>query len=229
MKQTTHLLIGTLLLGGCTLATAPEPPVIPVATAPVASDTFTPPYCPLDRVEVTLLPRETGIRPITKPIVTTGKKALKPQTPAQLVSHAQQAARVEPSAQGYGQASGEQVYAWAPGKVYTVYLSKKQGTGIFLPPGERLISGLYLDADAYEVKTERAGADIGAYDALTVRPLADTGEVDAFLLTESGRRYLLHFVVGTTGMLAVTFEAPAALAQTRIAAEPALILPRPTQ
>lgn len=228
MATMTQVLIGALLVSGCALATEPEPPIIPTA-APVVSDTFAPPYCPLDRVEVTLLPRETTLRPMVKPMVAAGKKTLKPQTSVQLVSQAQQAARVEPSEKGYGQASGEQVYAWVPGKVYTVYLSKKQGTGIFLPPGERLVSGLYLDKDAYEVKTERAGTDAGAYDALTVRPLTDTGEVDAFLLTESGRRYLLHFVVGTTGMLAVTFEGAPIVAQARVAAEPALILPRPAQ
>jgi hypothetical protein len=87
---------------------------------------------------------------------------------------------------------------------------------------------LYLDADAYEVKTERAGADETAYDALTIRPLTDKGEVEAFLLTESGRRYLLHFVVGTTGMLAVTFEGPRVDTHAR-AVEPALVLPRPPQ
>ena len=117
-------------------------------------------------------------------------------------------------------------YPWVPGKVYTVYVSKKQGTGIFLPPGERLVSGLYLDQDAYEVKTERAGTDAGAYDALTIRPLIDSGEVATFLLTESGRRYLLHFVAGSTGMLAVSFEGPT-IATDRVATPAPLILPRP--
>jgi len=196
--------------------------------APVASDTFAPPYCPLDRVEIALLPREAAIRPFAKPIAALEKKAPKPQTPAQLVTHAQQAARVEPSERGYHGGSGEQVYQWAAGKVYTVYLSKQQGTGIFLPLGERLVSGLYLDQDAFEVKTERAGTGDAAYDALTVRPLTDRGEVSTFVLTESGRRYLLHFVVGQTGMLAVTFEGLPVATPVRVAAEPPLILPRPT-
>ena len=116
---------------------------------------------------------------------------------------------------------------WAPGKVYTVYLSKKQGTGIFLPPGERLVSGLYLDPEAYEVQTKRAGVGDGAYDALTIRPTGDSGEVGAFLLTESGRRYLLHLVVGSVGMLAVTFEGPLVTHAPMLA--PALVLPQPPQ
>ena len=61
---------------------------------------------------------------------------------------------MEPSERGYVGRQWRACLPWAPGKVYTVYLTKKHGTGIFLPPGERLVSGLYLDGDAYEVKTE---------------------------------------------------------------------------
>ena len=135
-------------------------------------------------------------------------KGTKPLRPEEVIVQAQKAARIEPSERGYVGQRGEHVYAWAPGKVYMVYLTKKQGTGIFLPPGERLVSGLYLDPEAYEVQTKRAGVGDGAYDALTIRPTMDSGEVEAFLLTESGRRYLLHLVVGSVGMLAVTFEGP---------------------
>ena len=228
--QSLPFLLCTVFLSGCTLAAVPEPPTLAMPEpVPVASDTFTPPYCPIERVEVTLLPRETALFSAPKSPAAGAKKAPKPQTPAQLVSQAQQAARVEPSERGYQGGRGEHVYAWAAGKVYTVYLSKKQGTGIFLPPGERLVSGLYLDQDAYEVKTARAGVEAGAYDALTIRPLADSGEVSTFLLTESGRRYLLHFIVGGTGMLAVTFEGPPVAVQARASAEPRLVLPRSPQ
>jgi len=180
----------------------------------------------MDRVEVALLPRSEA-RPTRASTPRSGLKTVsKPVAPVQLVQEAQKAARIAPSEQGYVGGSGEHVYPWAPGKVYIVYLTKKQGTGIFLPPGERLLSGLYLDGDAYEVETKRAGSAGGAYDAVTIRPLMDRGEVDAFLLTESGRRYLFHFVVGPTGMLAVTFEETRVDTHTRAVA-PALVLPRP--
>ena len=61
------------------------------------------------------------------------------------------------------------------------------------------MSGLYLDPEAYEVQTKRAGVGEEAYDALTIRPTGDSGEVGAFLLTESGRRYLLHLWSGQSG------------------------------
>ena len=138
---------------------------------------------------------------------------------------------MEPSERGYYAGSGEQTYIYAPGKVYTVYLSPKQATGIFLTPGERLVSGLYLDPEVYEVKTQRAGAGESAYDAVMIRPMIEKGEVAAFLLTESGKRILLHLVVGNVGMLAVTFEGPRVASQMRAteAVEPPLILPRPPQ
>jgi hypothetical protein len=96
---------------------------------------------------------------------------------------------------------------------------------IILPPGEKTVAAMYVDKDAYEVTTTRAGRDLAAYDTITIRPINDTGEVDSFILTESSRRYLLHFVTGTTGMLVVTFETPvlADVAQK----SPALVLPKP--
>ena len=175
---------------------------------------------PPDRVEIVAMPdTQPGAAATCR---RAWEKALRPEA---VIMQAQKAARIEPSERGYGGQRGEHVYAWAPGKVYTVYLSKKQGTGIFLPPGERLVSGLYLDPEAYEVHTKRAGVGEEAYDALTIRPTGDSGEVGAFLLTESGRRYLLHLVVGSVGMLAVTFEGP--LVTHAPMPAPALVLPRP--
>jgi hypothetical protein len=229
MRQvcTRYLLISTMFVSGCALAPAPEVPM-----SPPAVEVLVPlPAAPIERVEVTLLPRLWESEPLApfRQSPPSGKKSLPAPTPLQIVSQAHRAARLEPTERGYFGASGEQVYAWAPGKIFTVYLSPKQGTGIFLPPGERLVSGLYLDAEAFEVKTERAGAESAAYDALTIRPLLDTGTVDTFLLTESGKRYLLHLVVGTIGMIGVSFELPPMALPARVVAEPTLILPRPPQ
>jgi type IV secretory pathway VirB9-like protein len=179
-------------------------------------------------VEVALLPRVEA-RPTLAPKPLPGvKNGSKSVAPVQLVQEAQKAARLEPSARGYFGSSAEHVYQWAPGKVYTIYLTKKHATAIVLPPGERLLSGLYLDGEAYEVRKDRAGTAGGVYEAITIRPLVDSGEVEAFVLTESGRRYLFHFVVGPTGMLAVTFEGTRVDTHTRAVA-PALVLPRPPQ
>src|SRR5262245_19171231 len=159
MPSPSFLLICAVFVSGCAMTPEPEVPSPPapapiVAPVPVAMEAAAPPWCPQDRVEVTRLERGEG-QELPQPMATgLPKKGTKPLSPMQVVTEAQKAARVEPSARGYLGGSGEHVYRWMPGKVYTVYVTKKHGTGIFLPPGERLVSGLYLDADAYEVKTE---------------------------------------------------------------------------
>jgi hypothetical protein len=142
-----------------------------------------------------------------------------------VVATAQQQARVTPDSRGYFGGSAEYTYPWQPGKVYVVLLSPKAPTVIILPPGEKTVAAMYVDREAYEVTTTRAGHDLTAYDTITVRPTSATGEVDAFILTESGRRYLLHLVTGVTGMLAVTFET-APLVDVA-AHTPPLVLPKP--
>jgi type IV secretory pathway VirB9-like protein len=142
------------------------------------------------------------------------------------VTQAHTLARQEPQAGQY--VGGELVYPWVQGHVYTIYLSPTKGTGLFLAPGDVLVKGLFLNPEAFEVTTQRAGAGDDAFDALVIRPTQPSGDADAFLLTTSGRRYLLHFVVGKQGMLAVTFTAPRLARPPMVAPEePALVLPKP--
>jgi hypothetical protein len=86
---------------------------------------------------------------------------------------------------------------------------------VFLPPGERLVMGLYLDKQLFTVVNKRVGQEALPYDAISIVPILPEGETvyplketDTFLLSESGRRYLLHLIVGAVGMQAVTWEAP---------------------
>jgi hypothetical protein len=217
-------LLGLLLLSACTLPPTPE-----VAPGDMASPTGTVFLsAPVERVEVLQVASsiETAALVPTPLAKRLASRPGREPNPVQLVAEAQKAARVYPTERGYFGASAEQVYAWMPGKVYVIFLAPNAGTGIFLPPGECMGAGLYLNPEAFEVKTERAGSDLMGYDVITVRPTSDKGEVDTFILTESRRRYLLHFVIGHVGMQAVTFEAPA-IAQAM--QEPRLILPRPAQ
>lgn len=182
---------------GCMLH-EPEGPFVP----PPVVERAALPSPPLERVEVVRLPSPGDRLPAWEaPVVT--KKEGSPRSSQAVVAQAALHARVLPSAATTR--GGEHVYPWSPGQVYTVLLTKTQATGIFLPPGEQVASGFYLDQDAFEVKTQRAGTGDSAYDALIVRPLQDSGSVETFLLTQAGTRYFFHFVVGKTGMLAVTF------------------------
>jgi hypothetical protein len=146
-------------------------------------------------------------------------------TPTQLVTIAHREARVEPTARGYFGKSGEQAFVYQPGRIYTLYLTRHHPTVIALEPGEHVLVGLQLDGDLFDVKTETAGKGERAADVMAVRPKFEQGAQDAFVVTDSGRRYLLHFVIGEVGMLVATFESPSI---TTVSQEPKLILPRPT-
>jgi hypothetical protein len=146
-------------------------------------------------------------------------------TPLDVVQQAQAAARVEPTEIGYWGSSGEHAFTWRPGAIYTVYLTPKHPTLIALEPGEREATGLVLDPKEYTVESKLIGTDILAYSAISITPLIDKGSVDGYVISDTGRRYLLHFVVGSQGMLAVTFQTPSL---TRVE-EPKRPLPRPSQ
>lgn len=215
-------IIGCLLLCFLSACTLPAETVFPPVAPPETTTVFL--SSPVECVDVLQLPSREFPPAWTTPAVKRLPQS-RVLTPQQVVATAQQQARVTPEARGYFGGSAEYTYTWQPGKVYVVFLSPKAPTVIILPPGERTVAAMYVDKDAYEVTTTRAGRDLAAYDTITIRPLTDKGELDAFILTESSRRYLLHFITGPTGMLAVTFETSAV---GEVAAKaPALVFPKP--
>lgn len=198
-------LVYALLFTGCTITEqAVPPPEIRMEPLPAA---------PIERVESCLLPAPR--EPVaytpekTRQTVKPNRTTSKPFSPGQLITTATRQARIEPDEKGFFGGTAELTYTWQPGKIFTVYLSKAQATAIVLPVGDELVSGMYLDPEQFEVKTELSGKDGHPQSVVIVRPLGDKGEVDTFLLTHSGRRYLLHLTVGTVGMLVVQFEGPA--------------------
>ena len=239
-----QLVLATVLtLGACTLPQEPiTPPVVPMVVQPSAElEAVHQELSLLNQDLATLRARVEILEPLTPRVaqleaiqatlkkmpkqVQTRLKGPKEPTPLQLVNWAQQEARVVPTERGYFGKSAEMSYVWQPGRVYTVYLKQYQATGIALPPGEQLVIGLAMVESDFTVLPKRAGTDLLAYDTIAVTPLIDKGEVDAWVLTQSGRRYLFHFVIGPVGMIAVTFEAP--IIQQGTTSEPKLILPKP--
>ena len=115
MRCTTLILSCALFVHGCTMAPEPElpvpPPPVPEAFTP---ETISAPYCPIDRVEVTLLPRSEARPTLASKPLPGVKNGSKPVAPVQLVQEAQKAARVEPSARGY---VGQRGRACLPGRL----------------------------------------------------------------------------------------------------------------
>ena len=149
------------------------------------------------------------LMPEVKSVVARKGKPQPVIPPTKIVLDAQKSASVEPNQRGYYGNSAEQAYIYEAGKIYKVYLHPNVTTGLFLPPGEKQISGLRLDGDKFDVEVERGGKDAHAYDSFRITPKVESGEYKTPLITESGRRYLLHFVIvkdEKVGMAAVSFE-----------------------
>jgi hypothetical protein len=207
------------LFSACTMSTSPELP-----PAPAAQVVFLP--NPDTSVQVVQVPSLNDPASCVTPMPAKPTKRGQAKSATQIVLEAQKAARIQPSERGYLGLSGEQSFIWTPGRIYVIYVSPRHPTLLSLPPGERLLSGFFLSSDEWDIHTERAGADLLAYDAIAIRPKgAEPKDVESFLLTESGKRFLVHLVNGPVGMLAVTFEAPQ-ITQS-VSREPTLTLPRP--
>jgi hypothetical protein len=235
------LTVTLLYLSACTPLPEPVPEVVPSGPTLHEEVDALRQELALLRQEVQMLGgRVTSLEPWTTRILqvetlltTTPMKkkngATRPgrePTPLQLISTAHQEARVYPSKEGYFGKSAEQVYTWQPGRVYMIYLTPHYPTLIALPPGEILAMGLNLDKDLYNVENQTVGTEGAVYSAIAVRPKFEKGEIEGFVLTTSGRRYLLSFVISEArAMSAVTFETPAVTRERE--PEVPRIVPRP--
>lgn len=86
-------------------------------------------------------------------------------------------------------------------------------TKIVLPPGELLVSEVFLDPELWDVQSYWVGNETQTQDVVFVRPLEvkegkGAKDVDLALLTEQGHSYDVHLRVGSTGMFSVTWSNP---------------------
>jgi type IV secretory pathway VirB9-like protein len=197
----------------------PEPPPL-AQRAPLPDPLHIAPLLPLEPLFVAL--------PVTPtPLPRPPTKVLKPVAPERLIREAEKEALVYPTARGYHGGIADHHYLWQPGKLFVVFLAPNATTHIWLPPGERLISGLALPDDAFLVINTRVGNEPMTQDVISLHPHVESKMVlNLSLLTESGRSYNLHIVVGKTAMVAVRFQM-APIMQLPVEEEPPL--PRPAR
>ncbi len=211
-------LVVVLMLGGCVIGDVapPELPLGPLVT-------YAPPDTPPDAIPPTptLIAFTPPVIPSPPPKVARVERlkdlpASKPEPvpqPTMMIKDAHRAAQIEPQARGYHGQSATQRWIWQPGKLYVVYVASSQMTKIVLPPGELLVSKVFLDPELWDVQSYRVGNETQTQDVVFVRPLeAKEGkgakDVDLALLTEQGHSYDVHLKVGSTGMFSVTWSNP---------------------
>jgi hypothetical protein len=223
----SHLLtlgILALTLGGCVIGG--EPPLLsdlPPGAAPIvgtpAPEVQAPPPAPSEPVFDFSLGAAPYIPPSAQPPKPLFIKNSPPDSrqvaalsPEQVIREANTFARVAPTARNYFGGGGTARYLYSPGKIYDVYLSPASGTRIMLPPSEILANELILPADSFDVSTVTVGTEVNKSSILFIRPCAPSESsckpvvsVDVALVSESGRSYDLHLIVGKVGMVAVTW------------------------
>src|SRR5262245_22500560 len=149
--------LGVLMVGGCTLPESPIPETVP-STPPALMEAVA-----VLQQDVAVLKQQVGeveervqrteqvlpdqaaqiqaLLPLLKVQAQQRPKArplARPTTPLQIVTQAQQQAQQPPTERCYYAGSGECLFLYQPGRIYTVYLTSWHPTVIALEPGERL-------------------------------------------------------------------------------------------
>ena len=133
----------------------------PVRMAPVPHlIAFVPPVLPVRSPKVVARVERLPNVPSPKPEPVT--------QPIAMIKEAQRAAHVEPSARGFHGSSATQRWIWQPGKLYVVYVAPTQTTRISLPPGELLISKVFLDPELWDIQSYRVGNETQTQDVVFV-------------------------------------------------------------
>ena len=212
MSYRLMLVMAALLLQGCMLLQ--EPPAIPAVAPPSPETPLPSPEPPPPLPAPPLAPIVYVPEPAPPPPPAPPSKRPRPaDAPEVMIREAHQQARIEPTRRGYFGSSAVHRYDWQPGRIYKVYVSSAQMTKIILPPGELLISKVFLDADAWDVQSYRVGSETQTQDVVFVRPLAakeakaEAKDIDVALLTEQGHSFDVHLKVGNLAMFAVTWGA----------------------
>jgi type IV secretion system protein VirB9 len=93
---------------------------------------------PARPIEIVAVPEPLPLPGQLKPLPSGGPANRDTRPPAERIDQANNAARQEPSRDGYVEAV--QVYPYSPGALYRLYAAPEQVSDIALQPGEKLIA-----------------------------------------------------------------------------------------
>ncbi|WP_020086024.1 P-type conjugative transfer protein TrbG [Hyphomicrobium zavarzinii] len=207
--MSTHRTLVALLmtssgLGAC--ATNIRVPEIPIFDNPAMAAHREPdPKLPVRYVEVpTPLPLPGQLKPIGK---EAGKKK-DTRPPADRVTGANEAARLEPVKDGYINAI--QVYPYTKGALYQLYAAVNQVTDIALEAGEKLVSVSAGDTVRWVVGDTSSGEGKDAQVHILVKPVGADLETNIVITTDRRTYHLEMRSSEATYMASVSWTYPAA-------------------
>lgn len=198
------LLITSSGLGAC--ATNIKVPEIPIFDRPAMAAHREPdPKLPVRYVEVpTPLPLPGQLKPVGK----DAEKKKDAQPPADRVSGANAAARLEPVKDGYINAI--QVYPYTKGALYQLYAAVNQVTDIALEAGEKLVSVSAGDTVRWVVGDTSSGEGANAQVHILVKPIGADLETNLVITTDRRTYHLEMRSSEATYMASVSWTYPAA-------------------
>ena len=207
------------------------------ATALSGCATFKPPEIAYDTpaIEATLLPEpERPVRIVerTSPLplpgqlkpINGGDRAPESADPAERVSEANAAARMEPVRDGF--INAVQLYPYTEGALYQVYASPGQITDIALQPGEKLTSVSAGDTVRWVIGDTVSGTGDSERTHVLVKPFAPGLKTNLVITTDRRAYHLQLESTEKTAMAAVSWTYPSdqllALRRQNAAAQAAL-------
>ena len=171
---------------GEVLPVVARPDILSVAAdapGPALTDlTASPPVVPPNPVEPA--PERPMISPPRTPTGLTGRSA---------IAAANAEARIASRADHF--VGGEQVFAWAPGRVYEIWTAPLRVTTLTLAPGETLIAKAAGDTVRWQIGDSASGAGASARAHVLIKPI-QAGLETNLVLTTNRRVYLIQLRSG---------------------------------
>jgi len=144
--------------------------------------------------------------PVVKPVPPTKEPARRPTAAEAVVRVANRAATVEPAMPGF--LNAVQVYPFAEGGLYRVYVAPERVTDLALQPGEGLVAVAAGDTARWAIGDTTSGAGADRRTHILVKPFA-AGQSTNLVITTDKRTYHLTLAsTASTAMVAVSWTYP---------------------
>jgi type IV secretion system protein TrbG len=157
-------------------------------------------------VEVVEVPKPLPLPGQLKPVPGKGTKGEK-ITPQRAIASANQAARIEPTRNGYVNAM--QIYPWTEGALYRLYASPEKVSSIALQPGEELIDISAGDTVRWVVGDTASGRGTTRRVQILVKPTLPDLLTNLVILTDRRSYHLELISTQQTYMASVSWTYPA--------------------
>jgi type IV secretion system protein TrbG len=192
----------SLPIGGC----ANNPQVLEAPYDELTFERATPEPETPKAVEIVEVPKPLPLPGQLKAVPSQGPKGEK-IAPQRAIASANQAARIEPTPNGYVNAM--QIYPWTEGALYRLYASPEKVSSIALQPGEELTDVSAGDTVRWVVGDTASGRGTTRRVQILVKPTLPDLQTNLVILTDRRTYHLELISTQQTYMASVSWTYPA--------------------